>query len=182
MIYKQPTIYKIGNGGNGEAVYNSILEYSDDWKNITEDFSLVDGSLVYIDNNQQGNVSDLNIKFSKKLGTIYFDCAKAWLIANHTLTVGIWNRFLIYNGNEFETVLNGGTNPSPNSFSLPYDVNRGMTLMNLTTSTFTTSDFGVIGYVGTTSLDSGIAVKRISNFQSPTGVVIDKCVFSVIPK
>ena len=54
--------------------------------------------------------------------------------------------------------------------------------MNLVRSVGTTNDFGMIGYVGNTILDSGFAVKRISNYESPTGVVINQCVFSVIPK
>ena len=159
----------------------TILEYADDWKTITNDFSLVDGSLVYTDNGVQGTLADLNIKFSKKLKLIYFDCPKAWLISTTSLDNN-WRRFLVYNGNEFETALNGGTNPNPSSFVLPSDVNRGMVFANCVTHNGTTRDFGMLGYVGSTSSNSGIAVKKISSYENPTGVVIDKCVFAVVPK
>lgn len=95
MIYSNPTVYKKGTDVK-DILYKSPLDYFDDWKDITSDFSNVGNFRPY----RNGSVETISIIYSRKAGLIRFNSG-FHSVSTTSLVQNNWNNFFKYDGNEF---------------------------------------------------------------------------------
>lgn len=143
-------------------LHENVLDYSDDWIDISNEFTLFSGCSVYTANDVMGNVSDLHIKFSAKRKWVYFDCAVTARLLRDTKIEksDSWVPFLRYDGNRIKLPIDGGLFRQ-NDLTFPIDVSRGQTLFLMCASNTGTTDLCQISY--TTRADpllNGIACKK----------------------
>lgn len=188
-IYKQPTIYKCGNGGNSIDVHESIIEYYDDWEDVSNEFQLrSDVSLYKIQTDGTPvttNINDLGAMFSKNGGLIYFQKDRR-VTKTSQMVADNWNTFIKYVGNKFKTPYSAGTNGSIilNSFVYPNDISRGALLFNITRqNSMSSASYGQIRWTGNLNDDTvnGISCKIIVNNGNCYGINLFQMCFTVIP-
>ena len=167
------------NIGVDLELHESILDYADDWVDISNEFSLFSGVTVYTGPLTQGTVADLKILFSKKLKILYFSNSDCRLVTTSALDFN-WRQLLRYNGNRFLTAETGGSNPYPTDYSYPIDVTKGPLLVLCCLDFGSTSEYCMQRWVGTNSSDCGLGAKLIlNNGQNSTGVYCSKMAFVV---
>lgn len=157
-ICKAPTIYKNGDY-SGIETHKHVLEYADDWIDISNEFSISSGFNVYKAHNVLGNVADLKIKYSEQIKAIYFDNDYGAIARNTKIPFdNSWVMLLTYNGNRFNKI-------EQNFMLYPVDVNRGITIDSLTTNYgATTPSLCFWGFVDSPRLKLG--VKKITEYNS----------------
>lgn len=163
MIYKEPTIYKQGYYPEIE-VHEHVLEYADDWIDISNEFSIESGFNVYKAFNTIGDVSDLKILYSEKIKAIYFNNDYGAIASNTKIPFdNSWKIVLTYNGNRFNTIMQ-------NYMLYPIDVNRGVIIDNLTTAYgATTPSLGFWGFVDNPRVKLGVKKITESNIVGAEG-------------
>lgn len=188
-IYKQPTIYKCGNSGNSINVHESIIEYYDDWEDVSNEFQLRSGVSLYKIQTDgtpvTTNINDLGAMFSKKGGLIYFQKDRR-VTKTSQMNANNWNPFIKYVGNKFKTPYSAGTNGKIilNSFVYPTDISRGALLFNITRQDSQSSaSYGQIAWTGNLNDDTvnGISCKIIINNGNCYGINLFQMCFTVIP-
>lgn len=143
-------------------LHEYVLDYSDDWIDISNEFTLLSGCSVYTANNVVGNVADLHIKFSAKRKWVYFDCPVTARLLRSTKIekTDAWVPLLRYDGGRLKLPIDGGLFRQ-NDLTFPVDVSRGQTLFLMCSSTVGTTDLCQISYtVKSDPLLNGIACKK----------------------
>lgn len=188
-IYKQPTIYNYANGGNSIDVHESIIEYYDDWVDISNEFQLRAGVSLYKLQNDgtpiTTNINDLGAMFSKKGGLVYFQKDRR-VTKTSQMVADNWNTFIRYVGNKFKTPYSDGGNGAIvlNSFVYPNDISRGALLFNITRqNSLTSSSYGQVIWTGNLNDDTvnGISCKIIIDNGNCYGINLFQMCFSVKP-
>lgn len=180
MVYNSDTVYK----QNNNDIVN-IKSLTNDWVNITDEFSLYRSS-VYKENNITGALSDLNILFSKKMKIIYFDCSQeARILSNNEITsTGGWHVLLKYNGNRFILNPNGGS-MQPTLMISPTGVNRGVILFQMARAQAGNNALCRAQYAQDADYSGvyGLAIRAfiLDPIYPDYGIKIGQCVFEVEP-
>lgn len=187
MIYIEPTVYKQDNGSEIE-IHNSILEYANDWIDISREFILYNGK-IYKSDGTEGTVNDLGALYSFSKQFLYFQ-NNVKLQYNDGLITNGWRCPLHYNGNRFYNPETDSTNnPSRNMFLYPTDVDRGIILSNLYSQNggASTDFFGVVACPGKSNEDPenrgfGARVYIEGSGNYPYAFSLYKCCFKVVNK
>lgn len=175
MIYKQPSIYKIGDGGSSTFVQKNILELADDWEDISLDFSLQNAN-IYVGNWDAGSVADLKILLSKQLQVFYFSEPNTRILSNNELSSN-WTSVLKYEGNDFKTALNTGDyskNPKRTTYDAILGINKGVVLDKCLNYQQITGSFCEIDYP-----DPGLGARELIHAANSKGFYLNHLLFSV---
>lgn len=180
-IYNTPTIY---NQESNSFKLVDIKNLTDDWVNITNEFSLYDSN-VYKANNEPGDLSDLNILFSKKLKLVYFDCYQRVRICKSSAitSTGGWNTILKYNGNKFNVPPNGGKFTATYLLN-PDKVNRGQPIYTMCHNGASTNALCRFNYGRDwQTSEYGLCIRALilDPDNQSFGVLIGQCVFEIEP-
>lgn len=180
MIYKEPSIYKMGGDNSEIEIHESILDYADDWEDISTDFQLYSGASIYKNYGQPGDISDLKALISRTKKLLYFNDINVRIFGN-AIDPTNWNFLLKYIGNEIKFQKDGGVNPTPNNFLHPTNVRKGTNLFYMVGNNGgTTNDFCFIGWVGSDNTNTYLSYKRaIDNNTGGLGFLVGQLCFNI---
>ena len=183
------SIYNSGVGGNSIEIHESIIDYYDDWVDVSNEFQLRSGVSLYKIQNDgtpvTTTINDLGAMFSKNGGIVYFQKDRR-VTKTTTMVVDNWNPFIKYVGNKFKTPYSDGANGAIvlNSFVFPKDISRGAQLFNITRQNSQSSaSYGLVVWTGNLNDDTvnGISCKIIIDNGNCYGINLHQMCFSVTP-
>lgn len=183
-VYNETTVYK---QGSELEIHENVLDYANDWIDISNEFSLSDGK-IFKDDGTETTINELGALYSHDKGLLYFS-KKSKIQYNPGLLIA-WRAPLHYNGSRFYSPDNDYTNtPRLLTFGYPTDVNRGVTFFYLYRQNggSSTDYFGGIAFIGNPGSDPkdkglGSKIYVTGTDSPPYGFSLYQCCFKVVNK